>query len=206
MKLTRSKLAVGLAGGVVLLTCAAFIQDAGSGGDAKAAAAMQEGMKKWQASGKPGPQHKALERLLGKWDTEVVVPGMGGPPMKSSGTAEFTWLFEGRWMQQNWSESLMGMPVTGHTIMGYDNFKQKYTTASVNTLETTLLTSEGNFDQSGNTLITYGLMDEPMTGENDKMVQYIWRLSPDRIVFEIHDLAIGETNNKVIEITYTRHK
>lgn len=54
-------------------------------------------------------------------------------------------------------------------------------------------------------LVSYGPMDEPLTGENDKPVKYVWRF-PDAktIVFELHDLAIGEPNTKVVEVTYRR--
>ena len=74
-------------------------------------------------------------------------------------------------------------------------------------LPTSLLTSEGYFDPSGKTLTMYGLMDEPMTGENGKPVKYVTRiLSPGKHVFEVHDLAIGETGTKLVEITLTRKK
>ena len=212
MKLDRWTFTTALAGAAVWLTCTAFTQDAatpGGGGapNADAMAAMQEGMKKWMETCKVGPQHQKLAKLVGKWDTEFVMYGMGPTPEKSPGTAEFSWLFDGRWLQQNWSGSMMGMPVSGHSIVGYDNFKQKYTSVWVNSMDTQMLTAEGNFDQSGNALITYGQMDEPMTGENDKMVKYVTRFEgDDKLVFEIHDLAIGEANTKVIEVTYTRKK
>jgi len=58
---------------------------------------------------------------------------------------------------------------------------------------------------NGKVLLTYGTIDEYLTGEHDKMVKYVWRfLSEEKIVLEIHDLAIGEFNTKVVEITYVR--
>jgi hypothetical protein len=216
MKFRRWTFTAALVGAAVWLTCTAFTQDAQDTGAAGAAggtpeadamASMQEGMKKWMESCRPGKQHQKLARLIGKWDTEFAMYGMGATPMKSPGTAEFSWLFDGRWLQERWTGSMMGMPVSGLAIIGYDNFKQKYTTATVNSLDTMLLTAEGNFDQSGDALISYGVMDEPMTGENDKMVKYVMRFQgDDKLTFEIHDLAIGETNTKVIEITFTRQK
>jgi hypothetical protein len=67
--------------------------------------------------------------------------------------------------------------------------------------------SEGDMDPSGKVLITYGTLDEYLTGEHDKMVKYVWRFdSDDKIVLEIHDLPIGEKNTKVLEIVSTRAK
>ena len=51
----------------------------------------------------------------------------------------------------------------------------------------------------------YGTIDEYLTGENDKAVKNVWRFpSDDRMILEVHDLAIGEENTKVVEVTFTR--
>ena len=197
MNLMRKTLTVALLGAGAFFTCAAFVQDGQP---------LPDGMKRWQEACTPGPAHKDLARFLGSWDTETTILGMG-EPMKSKGTAEWKWLFEGRFIQQDWSGDMMGQPIKGQMTMGYDNFKQKYTTASVNTMETVLLTSEGNFDQSRQTLITYGKLDEPITGEIGKTFKSVWRFAgTDKVTFEVHDLAIGETNTKVFEVVYTRRK
>jgi hypothetical protein len=54
-------------------------------------------------------------------------------------------------------------------------------------------------------LIRYRTPNEYLTGEYDKMVKYVWRLqSASRIVLDVHDLAIGENNTKVLEIAFTK--
>jgi hypothetical protein len=53
----------------------------------------------------------------------------------------------------------------------------------------------------------WGKMDEPMTGERDKLVKYVTRLmGKDKQVFEIHDLVLPEGQTKVMEAVYTRRK
>jgi len=196
MNRTRKTLTVTLLAAGVFLTCA-FVQEGKP---------LADGMKRWKEACTPGPAHKDLARFIGTWDTETEILGMG-EPMKSKGTAEWKWLYEGRWIQQNLSGEVMGQPFQGQMTMGYDNFKQKYTTAAVDTMQTTLITSEGNFDQSRQVLIMYGKIDEPMTGEIGKTFKSVWRFDgPDKITREVHDLAIGETNTKVFEVVYTRHK
>jgi hypothetical protein len=197
MSLIRSTLAVALIGAVAWLTCAAALQEGKP---------LPDGMKRWQEACTPGPAHKDLARFIGTWDTETVMFGMGDVPAVK-GTAEWKWLFEGRWIQMNSSGELMGRPYHNQMTMGYDNFRQKYTTAGVDDLQTVLITSEGNFDQSRQALITYGKVDEPMTGEIEKTFKSVWRFAgPDKFTHEVHDLAIGETNTKVFEVVYTRHK
>jgi hypothetical protein len=171
--------------------------------------AMEEGMKRWQEACTPGEQHKRLAELIGKWDTEtrMWMAGPDAPPRSEKGTAEFKWLLDGRWLQQEWQGTMMGHPIKGFGITGYDNYKHKYLSSWVDSLTTTMNTAEGNFDQTGKVMLSFGPLDEPITGEHDKCVEYIWRfLSPDKMVFEVHDLPIGETNTKVVEIIYTRKK
>jgi hypothetical protein len=100
---------------------------------------------------------------------------------------------------------MMGRPIETFYLMGYDNFKMSYVVASISSMDTAMVHSEGDMDPSGKSLISYGTLDEYLTGEHDKMVKSVWRfLSADKMVLEIHDLPIGENNTKVIEITYTR--
>ncbi|MCI0585664.1 MAG: DUF1579 domain-containing protein [Planctomycetes bacterium] len=163
---------------------------------------MQEGWKRWQEMCTPGENHAKLAPLLGKWDTKTTILGMA-----TQGTSESRWLVDGRWLQEEWSGEMMGQKGRGWVTLGYDNFKKKYVVSFVDSFSTTMNTAAGAWDQTGKVLTAHGFLDEPMTSEQDKPVKYVWRLlSPDRRVFEVHDLAIGETNTKVIEVEYTRKK
>jgi hypothetical protein len=155
----------------------------------------------------PGENHKLLERFLGDWETEmrITMPGTGMPPEK--GTAKISWLMEGYWIQSHGEGTFMGRPVQSFMVLGYDNFKQSYRMMTVGTTDTAMLVSEGDMDPGGKALLTYGTLDEYLTGEHDKMVKYVWRFpSDDEMVLEIHDLPIGEKNTKVVEMHYRRVK
>ncbi len=167
-------------------------------------AAMMEKAKKFT---QPGDAHKLLEKMLGKWDYEIrmFMGGQATPPEK--GTSETTWLMDGRWIRTSWSGTMMRMPTQGFMLMGYDNFKMSYVVTMVSSMDTAMNHAEGDLTQDGKTLIVYGTLDEYLTGEHDKMVKYVWRFeSADRVVFEVHDLPIGETGTKVVEVAYTRAK
>lgn len=165
-------------------------------------AAMQQ---RWMEASAPSEHHRFLERFLGEWDTETRM-GMGGmesPPM--TGSSKNTWLVEGRWLKVEHSGDFMGMPYVGHGIIGYDNFKKKYTQAWVDNMSTAMNTIEGLLDMTGDTLTMYGTMDEPMTGEHDKAVKWVFRFEDDdHYVFEIHDLGIVPGETKVLEVKYAR--
>lgn len=170
-----------------------------------AAADMMAAFEKAKKFIQPGPHHKKLERFLGKWaiETRMFMGGQATPAEK--GTAEFSWLMNGRWLKTTWKGSMMRMPMEGFMIIGYDNFKMSYVTTAVSSMDTAMTHSEGDLDPSDKALLTYGTLDEYLTGEHDKMVKYVWRFpSADKMIFEVHDLPIGEHNAKVVEVTYTR--
>ena len=151
----------------------------------------------------PGEAHDLLKRFLGTWDSVTRI--MGASSGGEAGTVEVSWLMEGRWLKSKSEGTMMGMPIETFMILGYDNFKQSYVWTTVSNMDTALRSAEGDLDPGGKALITYGTLDEYLTGEHDKMVRYVWRfLDEDKIVMEVHDLAIGENNTKVVEVEMTR--
>lgn len=171
------------------------------------AAQMAEMMAKAAKFTQPSDHHKVLERFIGKWthESRMFMGGQATPPEK--GSAESKWMMDGRWMQSQTKGTMMGMPMQGFLVMGYDNFKMSYVGTFISSIDTAMLRFEGDLDPSGNVLILYGTLDEYLTGEHDKMVKYVWRFEgDDKIIFEIHDLPIGEKNTKVMEIVSTRVK
>jgi len=166
-------------------------------------------MRRWTDACTTGPAHERLKELLGSYDvkTRIWMGGPDSPPAETKGSAEITWLVEGRWIQINWSGTFMDKPNRGLTLLGYDNFKQRFVSTTVDSLNTAMNSSSGLFDQTGDHLTLWGTMDEPMTPEQDKQVKYVFRnFGKDTWTLEIHDMMIGESNTKVFEVEYARKK
>lgn len=167
-----------------------------------------EMMKRWMAVATPGTGHKALDSQTGEWDIVMRMwePGTNAPPTETKGTASIKWILGGRFLQSDVTGNMMGMPMTGLGITGYDNFKKKYITCWIDSLNTAMYTAEGTADPAGKVFTYHGKMDEPMTGEKDKPVKFVHRiLSADSHVFEMHDPALG-AKSKTFEMAYTRKK
>ena len=198
-----------LAAGSVLVSLLGLPLAQGKGQDPQppSPAEIQQMMEKAKQYTQPGKNHDALKRFIGKWRIQLRLT-MGGQDSKpEGGTAEFSWLMPGRWLRGEGSGSMMGMPLQSFWVLGYDNFKQSFVATSVTSMDTAMLRSEGDLTQDGSTLITYGTLDEYLTGEHDKMVKYVWRfVGDDKIVHEVHDLPIGEQGTKVVEVVYERMK
>jgi len=166
----------------------------------------EEMMKRWQEAMTPGPAHKALEPLIGEWqlETRFWMAGPDAPPMEAKGTTKSRWILGGRFVQEDVSSEIMGMPFQGLGTTGYDNLKKKYVTTWMDNMTTGISTSEGTADSDGKVFTFHGKMDDAMTGEKDKPFKYILRiLSADKHIFEMHDVKLG-AKSKVGELTYTR--
>jgi hypothetical protein len=187
----------------VALTLAGALFGRGSQDPGDMAKEMEK-VKKWT---EPGKNHETLKKFLGSWTTETKFYFGDKASPASKGTAEGEWLMEGRWIRFEAKGELMGKAFRSFTIVGYDNFKMSYVATTVSTFDTAMIRVEGDLDQAGKSMIAYGTLDEYLTGEHDKAIKVAWRFeSADRIVMEVHDFAIGETNTKVFEIAYARKK
>jgi hypothetical protein len=170
---------------------------------------MNEMMKKWKEIATPGAPHRKLDAFVGTWDVETRM-WMGGPdapPTTTRGSTTYAWTVGGRYLRQDFHGEMAGMPVEGQGYTGYDNFEKKYVGVWMDNTSTAIFGMEGTMNKEGTVLTMYGKMDEWMTGEVGKMSKYVFRIvNKDTIVFEIHDLAIGEPNTKMVEMTFTRKK
>ena len=183
------------------LLCAALIPDPPQDGT-KEIKEMMDKARRWT---QPGDNHKSLERFGGKWTTETRFYMGAEPTPPEKGTAEFRWRVAGRWLDLDWSGSMMGMNGGGVMLLGYDNFKMSYVSTWISSFDTAMTHGEGDMTPDGKSLVMYGTLDEYLTGEHDKMVKYAWRfVSAEEMRLEVHDLPIGEVNAKVVEITYKR--
>lgn len=195
---------------LIVFAASAFAQEKKTGEmKSPAPAAMDEMMQKWMETIKPGEPHKGFNDFVGSWETttSIWMQGHDAPPTVTKGTAEFKMIMDGRYLLQETTGEMMGMPMTGMGVTGYDNFNKKYVSFWIDNMSTAMYTSEGSFDPTGKVMSLYGKMDEPMTGEHDKNVKYVSRMvGPDKQIFEVHDLAIPEPNTKVVEVVYTRKK
>lgn len=166
---------------------------------------MAKMMEAWHKAAAPGAPHTLLARMSGNWTYHMTMWGMGEKPMESDGIGKSDMVFEGRYLRMTSSGTMMGMPFEGMGTLGYDNFKNAYQMTWIDNMSTTTTTASGN--SVGNTISLMGKMDEPTTGEKDKDVRWVFRITDDdHHVLEAYDLVGTPQEFKVFEIAYTRKK
>jgi hypothetical protein len=162
-------------------------------------------MQKMEELGRPGPEHKALDVLVGDWNVQGrcwMEPG--GTPTEQKGTASVKWILNGRFLQEDFNSEFMGKPFKGISVTGYDNMKKKYVGTWIDDMATGIFVTEGTASDGGKVFTFEGKMNDPMTGEKDKPMKYVVRvIDQNKHVAEMHDLSRG-ANSKAMEMTYTR--
>jgi hypothetical protein len=165
----------------------------------------EEMTKRWMEAATPGAPHKVLDVFVGEWEVASkwwMDPAE--PPMESKGTVTKKWILDGRFLQEDFSGEMMGMPFKGTGMTGYDNIKKQYNSFWVDSSTTAMINSLGTASKDGKTLTFNTRMDDCMTGEKDKPVRFVIKVEgKDKHIFEFYETSGGK-EKKSGEMTYTR--
>jgi hypothetical protein len=166
---------------------------------------MQAMMEVFQKLATPGPQHKILASLVGKWDTRGQCWAEPGKPMESKGTLEQKMLLDGRFLQQEFSGDTMGMPFRGVCLIGYDNHLKKYVSTWIDTMGTGILFMEGSGSADGKTINLSGRFEDPIKGP--MLFRTVYRIiDQSKNTFEMYGTDKSGTEEKMMETAYTRRQ
>jgi hypothetical protein len=190
-----------------LVTTAAFAQHEGHGhGAAKKPEmdpAMMEAMMK---AATPGAEHKMLDGMVGTWNTKLTMWMMpGADPISGEGISESKWIFGGRYVEQRFKGSMMGMPFEGLGHTGYDNVKKQYFGTWMDSMGTGIMVSTGKMGADGK-MTFIGTMADPMTGEDAPLEQRITVIDADHSKFEMWTPGPDGKMFRMMEIAYSRKK
>jgi hypothetical protein len=107
----------------------------------------------------PGPEHKHLHKLIGKWDTHATGGGMDskGTAVFEAGPGKFT-VFS-----RYDAPDMMGMPFHGRGIDSWNASKGKYVSAWTDNWSPMMMVLEGSWDAASKSLTMSGEMPD-MTG------------------------------------------
>lgn len=167
----------------------------------------EKAMQEWMALAAPGKPHELLASVAGEYTTVGRMwMDPKGPPVESAGKASFKSILGGRFLQQDYHGSMMGMPMNGLGLMGYDNFRHQYTSTWADDMGTVIYSMTGGISHDGKTITQFGAMDEPSTKQIGKTIKWVTRfIDADKLVFESWEVETGDPM-KVFEIEYTRVK
>jgi hypothetical protein len=177
-------------------------QDAAAGAP-QMSAAEQAMMEKYMKAGTPGPEHQRLAKMVGKWKTQVT-SWPGGKPVKSEGSAEFTSLFGGRYLQQDVKGDMGGEPFEGRGIEGFDNVTKESFGTWIDSMSTGMMVTRGKCPATAKKCTYKGMMPDAVAGKAVPATETVTYTDDDHFTFELYGPGPGGKTVKMIEILYTR--
>lgn len=101
-------------------------------------------MAAWQKAMTPAAGHRRLEPMIGSWSAKTTfVMAPGAPPQVSEGMSEHRWALGGRYLEQIYTGTSMGMPFEGLGYTGFDNGRNRYIGCWMDTFGTGIMASLG---------------------------------------------------------------
>lgn len=174
---------------------------------AKATADQQAEMAAMMKAATPGDAHKKLTPLIGTFTCDVkMFMQPGAPPTGGAGVSENAWALDGRWVEEHFTGTFMGMPFSGIGYTGYDNIKKKYVGTWMDSMSTAMMVSSGVADADGKSYTFTSSMDDPMTGKASPVKEKMTVVDDDHHTLEMWGAAPDGKMFKMMEISYSRKK
>lgn len=133
-----------------------------------------EMMETWAKYSNPGEHHQVFSQMAGQWTHNVTMwMAPGAPPMESTATSESEVEMGGRWLEEEFTGTMWGMPFQGENLLGYDNFREEYVSIWRDNLSTASMITRGTYDPATKTLTMTGSVDDFMSGARDVPVRQV---------------------------------
>ena len=133
----------------------------------------------------------------------LFIPG-APEPLREKGTATFSVIMGGRFLQQEFTCTLGGEEFTGQGLTGYDRFRKTYVGSWVDNMNTGITNTTGQFDRDTMTMIESGTMTTPQGTQKFQIVGV--HKSEDEYVSTMSIIAPPAGPQKMMEIIYKRKK
>jgi hypothetical protein len=161
-------------------------------------------MEAYQRAATPGPQHAMLAAMAGEFTLTVkMFNEPGAEPEVSTGTSSRTMILGGRYLEETVRSSVAGQPFEGRGLTGYDNVTRTWWGAWIDTMSTTIMITNGEWDDEAGVGTFEGEYNDPVTGELQSSRSVIRRLPDGDELMEMYmTTAFGEV--KAMEIHYHR--
>jgi len=161
---------------------------------------MEAMMQTMRESSKPGPHHKLLKPMVGKWNCEMSFVMPDGSSVEAKGKSVNDWVLGGRYLKQTFTaDNFVGAPFEGFGFIGYDKHKGHYVSNWLDDMSTGIMMVTGHASEDGKILTMEGEIPEGPQRHVTKII------SDDKHVLEFHlKNPINEEWMKTGEIVYTR--
>jgi hypothetical protein len=153
---------------------------------------------------KPTEQHKKLRADVGTWEATIkTFAGPDGAATESKGTEINRMMPGGLWLVSDFRGEFAGMPFRGHGVTGYDVHKKKYVGTWVDSMSSSVMVIEGDYDADGKVLVMEGTTPNPADGSPIPVRLVSTSTGDDTRVFTMN-MKMGDEYVKMMEMTYRK--
>jgi hypothetical protein len=154
-------------------------------------------MAAWMAAAEPSEHHQHLANMAGEWDC-TVKSNWTGQPEQSKATVKAHMRMGGRYLVSNFQGTMMGQPLNGQGIMGYNNMSKKYETVWRDNMGTGMMIETGTCDSAGKVITTSG----ESAGPDGKMMKSrtVYTIGDKKYSIEMYQPGPDGKETKVFEM------
>lgn len=200
MRMTK---VIGLVAGLTFCS-AALAQNSGNSNAGQPNQADQ--MHAWEQANKVGESQTALAiHMVGEWksvSTFWMTPD--APAQTSEGTAKFSSIMGGRFVEQDFEGNMFGKTFKGRAWFGFNNASRQFENVWIDSESTGLLFMSGTKDSAG-TINWSGPMIDPNSGQKVTIkAKTSWR-DKNTMVYEMFENTSDGKEFRTLEVVYTRN-
>ena len=161
-------------------------------------------MQKMMELAIPGPAHQEFAARAGTWNQHYKMRmSPDAPWTEFEGTCETKVVLDGRYLLEEVKFDMMGMPMQGMFILGFDNMSQEYIAWWADSMSTWWVTSRGKKDASGAIDLKGTMVDIAGTRPFRMVIRY---KDADTTESEMYDTIPPKGEVQVMSFTSTRKK
>lgn len=124
-----------------------------------------ESMEWFERLGEPGPGHKRLDVLVGKWEAKISIwETPSSDEMVVTAQGERHWVLGGRYLRESFSYTKDSDRFSGLSFIGHNNLEGRYVTVWMDNESTSLYLEVGRFDPERKVLTTRGVARDAESG------------------------------------------
>lgn len=155
----------------------------------------------------PGEPHKLLASLSGEWTiTTRFWMEPGAPPSEWTGTASYTMVMGGRYLQSTYRGNMLDMAFEGFGLTAYDNTTGQYQSVWMDNMSTTLMFMTGSYDAAARAFTMRTEMSDLVNPATKVPVRQVLTI----IDADTHTMKMFETRGGketlTLEIRYARKR
>ncbi len=165
-------------------------------------------MKAWEDFAKPGAEHTWMAKQSGTWTCDSVKQWMdpSQPPTIAKATEKLSMGLNGLYQMTDFSTIMMGAPMQGHGIMGFDKMKKKFVLSWIDNMGSGIVRMEGTYNEGTKMLSMAGKQSDPISKTETDMRQELKFIDDNSFTMSMYGTGHDGKEAKFMEGTFKRKK